>query len=91
MKNFGLLADISSISEKELSKLKGVKALAVCTTTKSPHIKHMDILEVLDLIERISPEKAYLTHMNHTFDYFELKKELPENVFPAFDGLRIEV
>jgi phosphoribosyl 1,2-cyclic phosphate phosphodiesterase len=91
MKDFGLLADISSISENELDKLKGVKVLAVSATTKHQHIKHMSISEVLELIGKISPQRAYLTHMNHTFDYFEIKKEIPENVFPAYDGLRIEV
>jgi hypothetical protein len=27
--------------------------------------------------------------MNHEFDYDVLLKELPENVFPAYDGLII--
>ncbi len=91
MKDFGLLADISSISESELAKMKGVKVLAVCTTVNHPHRKHMDLDEIIELIKIISPKKAYLTHMSHNFDYFEIKNHLPENIFPAFDGLRVEV
>jgi len=91
MKDFGLLADISSISESELAKMKGVKVLAVCTTVNHPHRKHMDIGEIIELIKVVSPKKAYLTHMSHNFDYFEIKNHLPENIFPAFDGLRVEV
>lgn len=89
MNDFGLLADISSISESELEKLKGVKILAVCTTVKNPHTRHMTFHEVIDLIKKISPQRAYLTHMNHTFDYDETQSRLPENIFPAYDGLRI--
>jgi phosphoribosyl 1,2-cyclic phosphate phosphodiesterase len=91
MNDFGLLADISSISESELEKIKGVKVLAVCTTVRHPHKKHMNLDEIIELIKIISPQKAYLTHMNHSFDYFEIKKHLPQNIFPAFDGLRVEV
>jgi hypothetical protein len=29
--------------------------------------------------------------MNHTFDYEETLKKLPENVLPAVDGLRVEI
>jgi len=51
----------------------------------------MDLDEIIELIKIISPKKAYLTHMSHNFDYFEIKNHLPENIFPAFDGLMVEV
>ena len=90
-KDFALLADINSIEPSELDKAKGAKILAISSTVQKKHPTHFSFEEILDIIKYLSPERAYLTHMNHTFDYEETLKKLPENVFPAVDGLRIEV
>ena len=43
------------------------------------------------MIEKISPQSTYLTHMSHLIGmHGDLEKELPEGVHPAFDGLQIE-
>ncbi|HNW81667.1 MAG TPA: MBL fold metallo-hydrolase [bacterium] len=89
--NFGFLADISSISTHELSKLKGVHVLAVATTVHRVHERHMNFDQVIELIKDIRPEKAFLTHMNHSFDYNTMLKKLPDYIFPAYDGLTIDL
>ncbi|MGI6395328.1 MAG: MBL fold metallo-hydrolase [bacterium] len=91
IKDFAFLVDISGISQHELEKLKGAKVIAVSATTKFPHKKHKSLNQIIELIDEISPERAFLTHMNHSFDYLKIKKELPANVFPAFDGLTLEI
>ena len=90
-KDFALLADINSIEPAELDKAKGVKVLAISATVQKKHPTHFSFEEILDLIKYLAPERAYLTHMNHTFDYEETLKKVPENVMPAVDGLKIEV
>ena len=40
------------------------------------------------MIERVSPEQAYLTHMSHEFDYETLPASLPAGVELATTGLR---
>ena len=90
-KDFALIADINSIEPEELDKAKGVKLLAISSTVwKKKHPTHFSFEEILDIIKYLAPERAYLTHMNHTFDYSETLKKLPENVMPAVDGLKIE-
>lgn len=88
---FGLLADISSITDSELEKLKGVKVLAVCTTVHRIHERHLNFEQVMDLIERISPQRAYLTHMNHSFDHGTVIRKLPGHIIPAYDGLTVGI
>ena len=39
------------------------------------------------IIERVRPERAFLTHMGHEFDYNELNPKLPQGVEMAYDGL----
>ncbi|HDT11870.1 MAG TPA: MBL fold metallo-hydrolase [bacterium] len=88
---FAFIADISQISSSEFSKLDGVSVLSVCATVKNPHYKHMELNKVISMIEEISPQKAYLTHMNHTFEYEKTLSMLPSFIQPAYDGLEIVI
>lgn len=87
--DFALLADISDIENSEFRKLAGVSTLAISTTVKKPHSKHLSLPEVVNFIDRLKPEKAYLTHMNHTFEDHTTKTNLPEYIQPAWDGMEI--
>jgi phosphoribosyl 1,2-cyclic phosphate phosphodiesterase len=59
---------------------------------KKTHISHLNLTEALNIIEKIAPQKAYLTHLSHEMGlHAELVKELPEGVEPAYDGLVIEI
>ena len=42
-------------------------------------------------IERLTPKRAILTHMNVDLDYDTLRRELPPHVEPAYDGLTVQV
>ena len=41
------------------------------------------------LIKIFSPKKAVLTNLHSELDYEILKKKLPKNVVPAYDGLNL--
>ena len=43
--------------------------------------------DALGWIERLKPQRAILTNMHADLDYEVLRKELPPNVEPAFDGM----
>lgn len=52
---------------------------------------HANYAMVMEWIERFQPRYTILTHMSHDLDYDVLRKELPTNVVPAYDGMRIDV
>lgn len=84
------ITDTSRIPEEELWKLKGTKILIINALRKEKHISHFNLEEALEVIAEIKPEKAFLTHLSHSFGkYTDIQKELPENVFVGYDGLRI--
>ena len=57
---------------------------------KEKHISHFNLEEALEVIRKINPEKAYLTHLSHDFGKHEhIQKELPESVFVGYDGMKI--
>jgi phosphoribosyl 1,2-cyclic phosphate phosphodiesterase len=44
------------------------------------------------LISEIKPQTSYLTHISHQMGlHNEIQKELPENVFLAYDRLKLEI
>lgn len=86
------LTDIKTISDNELLKLKGLKVLIVNALQKKEHVSHMNLKEALVLIEKLKPEKAYLTHLSHRFGLHGMEEaNLPKNVFIAYDNLVVEV
>lgn len=90
--DFAYLTDLSEISEEEQSKLNGVKVVILAALRKKIHYSHMNLEQALELLKKIKPEKAYLTHISHMMGiHEEIEKELPENVWLAYDGLKIEL
>ncbi|MFV0417350.1 MAG: MBL fold metallo-hydrolase [Dysgonomonas sp.] len=90
--DFAYLTDVKVIPEEEFEKLKGLDTLVINALRTGEHIAHLSLSEALKLIERIAPQKAYLTHMSHQIGlHEEVQKTLPDNVFLAYDGLELEV
>ena len=88
--NFAYLTDVKSIEVTELEKLKNVKVLVVNALREEPHHSHFSLQEALDFIHLVKPEVAYLTHISHLLGFHkEVQKKLPENVFLAYDNLKI--
>lgn len=88
--DFTYFTDVKTIDEEELEKAMGTKILVVNALRKDPHHSHFNLSEALDFINRIKPERSYLTHISHLLGFHnEVEKELPENVFLAYDNLKI--
>ena len=43
--------------------------------------------DILKLNKIIKPKKIILTNLTSEIDYSDLKKRLPKNIIPAYDGL----
>lgn len=92
MEDFAYLTDLKSIEEEEIEKLMGVKVLVVNALRHEPHHSHFNLEEALAFIKKVKPEKAYLTHISHLLGFHdEVQGKLPENVFLAYDNLKITI
>ena len=89
--DFAYVTDVNHIPEETFEKLEGVKVLIISALRKFKHPSHFSLEEVLDVIKRIKPQASYLTHMSHLVGLHEdLEKELPSDVYPAYDGLQLQ-
>ena len=92
IQDFVYLTDVKSIDDSEIVKLKGAKVLVVNALREEPHQSHFSLQEALDFIHLVQPDKAYLTHISHLLGFHEeVQKRLPENVFLAYDNLKITI
>ena len=90
--NLTYITDSNFIPEEEIDKIYGTEVLIINTLRKEKHISHFNLEEALNIIDKVKPRQAYLTHISHNFGiHAAIQKELPENVFPAYDGLKIEL
>ncbi len=88
--DFAYLTDMKTVEQNEIEKLKGVKVLVINALREEPHISHFNLEDALDFIEKVNPEKAYLTHISHHLGFHdEVQQKLPQNVFLAYDNLKI--
>ena len=87
MEKIGYISDCKSIPKKSLKKLFGLNVLIIDCLKIEKHPSHFNLEESLKLIKSLNPKKSILTNLHTDLDYFKLKKILPKNVFPAFDGM----
>jgi len=87
---FGTIAystDVHGFPEKSFPFLQGLDTWIVDCMRYEPSFTHAHLDMTLGWINDFKPKLAYLTHMNHDMEYHTLAGELPEHVFPAYDGL----
>ena len=90
--DFAYLTDVKTIEKSEIEKLKNLKVLVINALREEPHDTHFNLKEALDFITLVQPKTTYLTHISHIMGYHEeVQKNLPENVFLAYDNLEIKL
>ena len=84
------VTDCSSMPDESVAALRGLDTLVINALRPKPHPSHMSLEQALELIGRIRPRRAFLTHMSHDLPP-QARVNLPDGVFMAFDGLEVRV
>lgn len=88
--DFAYVTDVSDIPVESIEKLKGVKKLVLGALRKTPHMSHFSIYQAIEMSEKIGAEETYFVHMSHDMGlHEEVQKDLPKNMFLAYDGLEL--
>ncbi len=90
-KKLAYISDVSKIYEKDYKYFKNLKYLVLDCLWINYHPSHLNLESSLELINRFKPKKAILTNLHCDLDYKYLKKILPKNIEPAFDGLTLNL
>lgn len=86
------VTDCKTMPETTINALRSVDTLVINALRRKSHISHISLDEALNLIQRIEPRQAYLTHLSHDMGtQHDTEQLLPPNVHIAYDGLTVEV
>ena len=92
------IPDFNELHQERREDLKNleINTLIVAASIIKQHRNHMNIYEVLDLIQEIKPKRSYLVHMGETVDHDTYTKVINER-FPdksvqlTWDGFKITI
>lgn len=90
---FGDLAympDVNGISPQAMAGLSNLDVLIIDALRYRTHPSHFSLSETLAVIAALKPARAIITNMHIDLDYETLRRELPDRVEPAYDGMEID-
>jgi phosphoribosyl 1,2-cyclic phosphate phosphodiesterase len=89
--NFAYLTDCNRIADGSWELLQQLDTLVLDALRDEPHTTHFTVAEALEVIARLAPRRALLTHMTHDLGHAATNARLPAGVELAYDGLVLEV
>jgi phosphoribosyl 1,2-cyclic phosphate phosphodiesterase len=89
--DFVYITDANFISDESMKKIAGCDTFVLNALRIEEHISHFSLQQALDIISKVNPRRAFLTHISHQLGlHKEVSANLPENVFLAYDNLTID-
>jgi phosphoribosyl 1,2-cyclic phosphate phosphodiesterase len=90
--DLGYITDAKELPERVRQELAGVRVLVLnALWFTAEHPTHFNVEEAVEVAGEIGAERTYLTHISHLASHRELQRRLPPRVFPAYDGLVVEI
>jgi phosphoribosyl 1,2-cyclic phosphate phosphodiesterase len=89
--NLAYITDVKSIAEPQRARLRDLDVLVLNALWWRPHPTHLSISEAIETAQSLGARRTYLTHLTHETGHADLEAKLPAGVFPAYDGLTVEV
>jgi phosphoribosyl 1,2-cyclic phosphate phosphodiesterase len=90
--NLAYITDVNLLEKSSLDKLKGLDVFVINALRKEKHISHYTLGEALEVIQVLSPKKAFLTHLSHLMGLQAVvEKSLSAGVEFGTDGKLIVV
>jgi phosphoribosyl 1,2-cyclic phosphate phosphodiesterase len=87
--NAAYTPDLHDIPPASWSALENLDLWIVDGLRYAGHPSHFSVSDALSWIERFKPKRAVITNMHSDLDYEVLRKTLPPDVIPAYDGMRL--
>ena len=86
-KKVAYISDCNKIPKESFKNLHNLEYLVIDCLKMDKHPSHFNYHDALKLIKLVKPRKTILTNLHTDLDYDYLKKKLPSNILPAYDGL----
>ena len=85
------LSDCNGIGKRNYKDLRNLKYLIIDCLKINAHPSHFNLNQAIKISKMLNPRKTILTNLHTDLDYSFLKKNLPSNIIPAYDGITLNV
>ncbi|WP_445436415.1 MBL fold metallo-hydrolase [Candidatus Borreliella tachyglossi] len=89
--NLAYLTDVKSIPDTSYEYLKGLDTLVIDASSIEPNPVHLNFDEATCEVAKIKPKVTYFTHLSHDIMYEEFDHLAKDNIYLAYDGLKINI
>lgn len=89
--NLAYCTDTNCIPDQSLEMIKGVETLVIVGLRFTRHTTHFSIDQAIEVSRKVGAKRTYLTHICHDVMHERDSGKMPEGVFLAYDGLKVEV
>jgi phosphoribosyl 1,2-cyclic phosphate phosphodiesterase len=90
--NLAYITDCKTMPQSTLALMQGVDVLVINALRIEPHMSHLNLAEAIEIINKVQPREAYLTHISHHMGrHADVDPKLPPHVHLAYDGLTINI
>ena len=83
--------DLNDIPERSVPALENLDLWIIDALRYMQHPSHFSVSDALSWIKRMKPRRAIITNMHTDIDYEIFRRELPEDIVPAYDGMQVTI
>ena len=87
--NSAYLTDHSDIPDQACDQLRGLDVLFLDALRYKPHPTHSTVARSVETVAKLTPQRAFFTHICHDLQHERAEAALPPNIRLAYDGLEI--
>ncbi|OGN60103.1 MAG: hypothetical protein A3F40_02325 [Chlamydiae bacterium RIFCSPHIGHO2_12_FULL_27_8] len=91
LKKFAYVTDIKKYDKSIFKFLKNLDVLVISCLRIQKSAVHLNVDQAIEFAKKVNAKKTYFTHMGHEISHAYLENNLPQNMFPAYDGLVINL
>ena len=87
---FAYIPDAKTLSEATMEKIADIPLLILDGLQIRPHNTHLSISDAVEISRQVNAKQTWLTHFSCRVNYRKVGPDLPDNVFLAWDRLRLD-